>query len=285
MQTIRELLASLENDTPLAESGRSTRVYALCEPGLEDYVVKVTNAEHFARALKSSTSLTPSERLIVGREMGQEMMVLNTADPEVKVSILRRQPGTSLYDMKRQLQEKGSLTEAEANLAVMKKIRGTSRKANPFLPVMENAYATAYSGNNADLNHHNVLLDEARGVPLGLVDQYDPLKTFDPRQPQHSAERELNVAAGMLRDEFRSSDSGALGEEYKDAFRHTSRLIREARHAVIARHRAHPELPKGLEFADVRDVKGVSLDRNPMALAQTLSELDRRAGLPAAGIA
>ena len=287
MQTIRKLLASLKKETPLAESGKDTRVYALSEPGLENYVVKVKEADHFTRALKSSTSLTPSARMIVGREMGQEMMVLDTSDPETKVTLLRRQHGTSLHDIKQRLQNVEGLSEPEANLAVMNKIRSTSRKGNPFVPVMENAYATAYLGNNADLNHRNVILNEAMlnkggAVPLSIVDQYDVLKEFDHQHPPQSAEKEMERAAYMLREEFRSRDSDMLGEEYKEAFRHTGRLIREAKRAVIARHQAHPELPKGLQFADVTDIKAIELDKHPSALVELLGELERRAGLAAA---
>ena len=287
-KTVRTLLTHL-----LDKGDGSTTAYTfpLSVPGLENYVLRVENPSSLIAFLRQSTSLTPIPRLVTGRHIGQPLMLL---DGDGEISIHLKQPGVTLKRLYRN--ELKSLLLSGENLTredqlqtawaqMLEKIVALDEgpnAQNPFIPILEDAYASALSHHTPDLHANNLLFDEAHRR-LGLIDQLDPsgkMATSDAIKLWH---KKVDTLRSRLTSEYQfdKQKNTPLGARYTHAATTVAQLITAAETHVLATHaNDKPSEYKGLVFAKVDDIQAVSLDDPPYVLVERLRQLAQRANIP-----
>lgn len=293
--TVRELLARAIIEPELGHGCEAT-VYRLPFSGLESFLLRVES--HNGRdphgslksALNSSTSITPIKKLVADIHIGQPIMTLRK-----DTTILPRQHGISLSDLYENLKEqhiasgdKEAAAEEKAWVEVLTRIFNLSsvkRGENPFIPVFEKLYAITQSERACDIALENLFIDEERGT-FELIDQNNESWRSDLKPPEENALHEYESCAHNLCDEcfweiYAYIEDSAKWFEYKTSIEKICDLINAASEHVLAAHaNDKPGEYHGLAFADVSDIKAVSLDDPPHVLVERLNQLVARGNIP-----
>lgn len=282
--TVRELLLQTI-DAPRIGHGSAAEVFNLHFPGLEQYVLRSESVKNLRKFLGGTTALIPVDQLITGVHIGQPLLQIGE-----DTSLLPRQKGISLDKLFQELHHDSIHTHVheKAWVEVMQRIYNLSsvkRGENPFISVFEKLYAAAHSGKQCDLTSHNLFIDEGRGK-LELIDQLAENWRFDSLHPDRSARKIYDESVGNIISIFNAKYAYRKPRtpEWEDRqilVHHLQELVYDANRHVLAAHaNDKPGEYHGLAFADVSDVKAVSLDDPPDELVKRLNEIISRGNIP-----
>ena len=165
------LRASLAQGAKATEHDGHTKTYEFADPRFKDYFIRTHG---FNEALQRTTYLTPVSHIFHGPNIGQPLVQGKAPPPlnglaapaEPRISIMLKQPGTSI----------GSLSVKETSKAVFDRIAANPKALKSlfqtvaFVGAFEKTFSRYQSGKKAiDLALNNIMLDT--NGSLGLIDQ------------------------------------------------------------------------------------------------------------------
>jgi hypothetical protein len=293
--TVRELLTYAFAQPELGQ-GYFANVYALPFPGFENFLLRVHKVHQqkgsLNEALENSTALTPIKKLVANTHLGQHLMDIGN-----DASIVLRQNGVSMTKLHEQLSsarmangEHKRPAKENAWTETIERILNLSHNQNPFIPVFEKLYANSCAGFDCDLSPDNLFIDEEHHT-LELIDQYNQpcilvwessIKTLMKAPMKTEFEDIDEHFIHAVKKQFsHAPHRSETGERRSVAAAKLTALATEAKEHVLAAHaNDKPGEYHGLAFADVSNVKAVSLDDPPRVLVERLNQLVALGNIP-----
>lgn len=278
--TIADLLLATQQPENLIGTGSSYACYRFPTGlGLGDYVLRVPAGDYSATThfpmkefTRCTTALTPVPQLIQGANIGQpllEALYKGAHKCEYPVSILLRQPGTSLEQIR------DAVGSSHPHATSFDPVVALAERSshNPLIRLIDLAVRLHKIDLGPDIHPGNIMLDHTN-QQLNLVDQTGgryAKPSAGNRIPEYIIKGFHSAVVEDWKNLNEVSPTATIPRSSAASYKATHALIDDAKKALNARYRTEPTPP--LIFAYLDTTHGVRLDQPPHALVERLREL------------